>query len=71
MNLLKNEESWRRWARRRDRWQGTKFEPPTSFPVFAYTVVLSYNYEEDQAAYLYPAEIKAMAAKMAKAQTSA
>lgn len=65
MIYLKNERAWTRWARKNDRYQQTKFTPPTEYPCFAYAVVESYGYEEDQAQYLYRKDVERMATRFA------
>lgn len=68
MKLLKNERAWKRWAKEFNSGQSqAPCAPPIEYPCFAYAVVCSFGYEEEQEMYLYPQDVARMSAAIEKA----
>lgn len=61
MRILRNRRAFRRWAAGVERGQPQcPLSEPERYPCFGYLTVLSFGMEEEQARYLYPAQIRAM-----------
>lgn len=64
MKLIKSRLAWRRWllasvagVYRSDL---DSYKEPTSYPCYAYAVVQSFGYEEEQPMYLYQVDVAKM-----------
>ena len=65
MKLLKTRVGWRRWmlAHVAGTYASTldQYEEPKEYPCYAYAVVQSFGYEEEQPRYLYRADLPKLA----------
>lgn len=65
MTFLPNKTAWRAWAKEIEKGQPQKsIDAPDSFPCYGYTVVGSYNYEEEAARYLFPEDVARMVTEL-------
>ncbi|HKO43363.1 MAG TPA: hypothetical protein VJU84_08735 [Pyrinomonadaceae bacterium] len=67
MRLLKSRLAWKRWVRAEGMAeQDSQPDEPSQYPCFAYAIVLSYGYEEQQPVYIYRSELNRMCEQMKK-----